>query len=541
MPLVNGVYRFTLSAEDLQNKPSLTPIVCNLSYSNQVDILSDTKVATASSLKVDLTEGFNEEISPRSVRFMLGNDTIVDTMGSLYKNPSPTSGVGVLCGTLNYQTGIATLSTWTPNTNNTVVLQSLLTSIAGQGVSSFAFRTAQTPLRPSSLNITATKVEGGTIVVVPDQDGKINTPDAQGVVNTEYGLCELIFKRKTLLNQEALDRLVSQPWFNTESTYIEGAATYVDEPIFVRPETVKYSAVSFSYMPLDADLIGLDPVRLPNDGKVPFLRVGNPVLIHRTQTITVPSPAVGAEYQADKYRLKHFRAFDLNGVPVDPTMYEVDLVAGTLTLLTTFDPSGYALPLSLEARIEDFAVIRDVQINGDVTLGTPLTHDYPDNTYLSSVMLVGDIQSRAFNVFSQQSWTGAWSDTRIGNAITAQYNNALSPIRTVNKGAIDERWTVQFTGNTSFKVFGETVGELPNGGQIGYDFTAINPMNNEPYFTIPALGWGSGWVSNNVLRFNTESCSVPIWAVRTVQQGASTVEEDEFELQARIGVNRNRA
>lgn len=532
---------FGLTPEQLKNAPGITDVQVAYGFTKTTDIVSEVKTAVADALYVDLTEGFNEEISPRSVRFTLGGDTVVDTMGSLYKNPSPTLGVGVLCGDLNYQTGVARLTTWNSGADNVVTLQSLVTSIAGQGVSSFAFRTAQAPLRPSSLNITATKVEGGTVVVVPDQNGLINTEEAQGMVNTEYGLCEVVFKRKVLANETNLSRVRNEPWFDGASTYSEGGQTYIDEPIFVHPETLKYSAISYSYMPLDADLIGLDPVRLPNDGKVPFLRVGNPVLVHRTQSITVPSPLPLETYTADRHRLKHFKAYDDKGLELLDTEYEVDLVAGELTLLSTFEASSYTLPLHLEARVEDFAVIRDVQINGDVTLGTPVTHDYDEQSYISSVMLIGDIQSRAYNILSQQSWTGVWSDSRIGNAITAQYQNALSPIETVNKGAINERWVIQFTGVSSFKCFGETVGELKEAGQTGGEYAPLNPMNGEPYFRIKAAGWSAGWVSNNVLRFNTDACSVPMWAVRTVQQGASTVEEDEFELQTRIGVNRNRA
>jgi hypothetical protein len=39
-------------------------------------------------------------------------------------------------------------------------------------------------------------------------------------------------------------------------------------------DTIKYNCVVYSYLPLDAELIGIDPVRLPQDGKVPIFRKG---------------------------------------------------------------------------------------------------------------------------------------------------------------------------------------------------------------------------------------------------------------------------
>jgi len=36
--------------------------------------------------------------------------------------------------------------------------------------------------------------------------------------------------------------------------------------------------------------------------------------------------------------------------------------------------SGYSQPVTIEHRIEDMAVVRDVQINGEISFTRPLTH-----------------------------------------------------------------------------------------------------------------------------------------------------------------------
>ena len=63
-----------------------------------------------------------------------------------------------------------------------------------------------------------------------------------------------------------------------------------DGKIF-RPEPVaasslRYSAVAYSYLPLDAALLGIDPVRLPSDGRVPIFRPGGFAVVGHTGRIT---------------------------------------------------------------------------------------------------------------------------------------------------------------------------------------------------------------------------------------------------------------
>ena len=58
-----------------------------------------------------------------------------------------------------------------------------------------------------------------------------------------------------------------------------------------------------------------------------------------------------------------------------------------------------------------------------------------------------------------------------------------------------------------------------------------------PYFELDALGWGTGWAAGNCLRINTVGAMVPLWGVRTVQQGPETVTNDTFTLLVRGDVD----
>lgn len=83
-------------------------------------------------------------------------------------------------------------------------------------------------------------------------------------------------------------------------------------------------------------------------------------------------------------------------------------------MATPLDLSAYAQPLSCEHRIEDMALVSDVQITGDITLVSPLTHSYSAaNSFVSSALIIGDMQARVSKFFSQYTWTSIWSDSLV--------------------------------------------------------------------------------------------------------------------------------
>jgi hypothetical protein len=200
--------------------------------------------------------------------------------------------------------------------------------------------------------------------------------------------------------------------------------------------------------------------------------------------------------------------------------------------------------VTVEHRIEDMAVVRDVQISGEISFTRPLTHEYPVATgsdlstgsFVSSALVVGDVFARVSLLFDQGSWAGEWQDSANTAPATATFNDSLYPIAVTNKGAVTERWLIRFTSNTAFEVIGENVGSIAM-GNTSADCAPANPATTAPYFTIPALGWGSGWTAGNVLRFNTVAAQFPVWVVRTVQQGPESVPDDNFTLLIRGDVD----
>ncbi len=434
-------------------------------------------------------------------------------------------------GSINYLSGDVALTSWTAGTDNSITRASCVTTVGENISSEYVFRTGAAPLRPGSLSVQFARAVGGTQSVTAGIDGKLEATGITGAVDYESGLVRLRFGRMVIAAGNE-----SQPWFAAEGV---GADGKIFKPEPVAASSVRYSAVAYSYLPLDANLLGIDPVRLPSDGRVPIFRPGGFAVVGHTGRITT-SVSNGQTINCARVRLSRVRVVGHNGVVIH-TGYTADLEAGTVTFS---DVSGYSQPVTIEHRVEDMAVVRDVQISGEISFTRALTHQYPvanpsdpaSGSFVSSALIAGDLFARVSLVFDQGTWNGAWSDALVGSAATATFNNTQYPIQVTNRGALTERWIVRFTNNTSFDVIGENVGVIAT-GNTSADCAPNNPATGVPYFHLPALGWGNGWATGNVLRFNTIGAQFPVWVVRTVQQGPESVPDDNFTLLIRGDVD----
>jgi hypothetical protein len=91
-------------------------------------------------------------------------------------------------------------------------------------------------------------------------------------------------------------------------------------------------------------------------------------------------------------------------------------------------------PISAAYRYQDMGLINDVQINGQITLTKPVTHNYDaDNSIVGSALVIGDMFSRYTSKFVQGTWNSVWADEPTGQPITPNYNDALYPIEVTIK------------------------------------------------------------------------------------------------------------
>jgi hypothetical protein len=407
-------------------------------------------------------------------------------------------------------------------------------------VESVSLRTAVSPLRSGSFSVAGTWGQDSVVFsAAADSSGVIstgsppvddNTPGSRGIfalVNYESGVAEVRFGR----------RVTDTPAHRANPQIVDASSLGVPGVVLIQAEgvsadTLRYNASAYSYIPLDADILGIDPVRLPADGRVPIFRAGSVVVVHHTATTTPAVVSNGQVVNLGRVRLARVRVIGANGLTIF-NGYATDLDAGTVTFNAV---AGYSQPVRIEHRIEDAALISAAQITGRLQLTRPLTHNFPVGSYVSSALLLGDLVARMPLLFDQATWTGEWSDTLIGSAAGPSFDAINYPVAVRNDGAVTERWALVFTNSTSFQIFGEHLGVI-GVGNIAGDVVPLNPAGGHPYFSINHLGFGSGWSAGNVIRLNTVGSTEPLWLARVVKQGVETVADDRFQILARGDVD----
>ncbi|WP_029574706.1 hypothetical protein [Acinetobacter sp. P8-3-8] len=499
---------------------------------------SATRIVTANKLKLDLSSGFDEQILIGSARFKVGADTFLDRTGLLYRNVNPANNSGIQSGVIQYGNGIIEIDSWTPNADNTITLESLTTTTDLLPVNKISFRTPIMPIRPQSLTIVVGTIEFGQLTLTADENGVIETSRAHGQVNWDNGFVTIYFYTKTKITEANRAEIEANDWYDPLLEYQEGVDTYINVPVWVDASSVRYNAVAYTYIPLDSEILGLSATRLPIDGRVPIFRVGGIGIVSSSKVQQLPSAIAGTTYELGDQRISWAELEDANGTKVPFDLYTVDYDYGRVTLGGDFVLGNLVAPLTMKYRYQDMGLIRDVQINGQLTFTKPLTHNYDAvDTIVGSALVIGDMQARYTRKFVQGSWNGAWADEPVGATIPANYNDALYPFMVKNKGAIQERWYIQFTNSTEFRCIGEYSGQIGT-GNVNADYAPINPVTGVPYFMIKKEGWGSGWANGNVLRFNTVAANFPVWVIRTVKQSEPAVLSDQFQIMLRGDIDR---
>lgn len=488
---------------------------------------------SAAPLLVDLTSTTAQSIVSGSVALRLGQsdgsnvNLYCDRGGSLVRNHQPATGAAASAGRIDYLTGIASITDWpSANRQATVQVESCLSYHGEFTAERIRFRTAGSPVRYGSLYVRVTTSGGDQLSGASNVSGNITGTLMQGTINQDMGVVSLRFGEwQPVAGNSGAD------WF--EAANIDPSdASRVWKPTLVLTSTLRYSCVVTSSVALDSAILGLDPVRLPLDGRVPVYRPGGVVVVHNTQTQTLANPVVaGATYALSRSALQDAWLVGADNIQVPPSYYSTDLAAGTITMAASLAGLSSPQPLSARHRVEDMALVSDVSIDGTVTLASPLSRAYDTSSYISSALLIGDTYARVHSVFDQASWLGAWVDSVDGEPANAEYNAVLYPIEVTNAGAITERWRLQFTSSTSFQCYGQSSGLIAT-GSTSADFAPINPLTSEPYFVVRSSGWGAGWAVGNNLRFNSVSAAAPVWAIRTILPGAALT-GDSVDIQFR--------
>ena len=476
-----------------------------------------TASQTQPAITVNLLPTVAEAIVPGSLLFTWNGSVYCDRSGFLYKDVASNTNGGTVAGTVNYADRTATISSYAGGIAGAIEIVACLTAAVGFSVTGATFRTPGAPLRAASMQITVVRADTAQVVTaVASVNGEFSSDIVHGSVDVSTGIVRLAF--------------------TTDPSDTSGTS---DVPVI--PVLLRYNAVVQTLLPVSASLLGLDPVRLPGDGRVPIVREGDVLVIHHVKETVVTSPAGGGTLLLSRQQQAAIEVVDANGVALISTSYSVNRELGTVTwanplVLQDAEGNALSLPLIVLDRVEHMTLCNEVQITGQLGFGAPIPWDLPaGETFVSSAVAWGDMQVRVHTWFTQQTWSqGApnWTDAPQGNTTTAQYNTLSYPPVITNAGGIDGKWAIVFNSGTTFSVVEQELGVIANGTTTS-DCAPINALTGKPYFLIKKEGWGTGWAASNAVRFNTDSALGSLWVLRTVISGQGTVDDDQFKLQIR--------
>lgn len=466
-------------------------------------------------VRLDLLGSAAGTIVPGSLRFSWAGKTYEDRAGTLYTDIDPGTGSGTPAGAVDYDKGVAAVTLWGAGAAAPTVSACLVRYGQWSAIDA-SFRATLSPIKPEALSINATRIDGTAIAGSADANGLIAGAQMRGTVNYEMGTAQVEF-----------GTLSGETWV----------------PVQVIPDTIRYNAVAYSYLPLDADVLGIDPVRLPSDGRVPIYRPGDVVMVMHAAETAPATVANGGTISCGRGRIGWIRVIDATGAS-KPTGYTLDRATGVVTFQ---DVSGMVMPVKVRHTVGDLRQITDAQISGQLTLARPLSHSFPANeSIVASCLIHGDRRARVSAVWDQATWNGTWSDSLVGGEATATLDTIAHPIEVTNEGAETERWLLRWTSTTNVELIGERRG-LVFSGAFTADIAPINPRTRNqdgtggaPYLRIPLAANGGGWSAGNVVRINTVGALADIWIARSIQQADDPIGdgEDGVELYALGNIDR---
>jgi hypothetical protein len=348
-------------------------------------------------------------------------------------------------------------------------------------------------IEPDTLEIAGETAAGASFTATADAAGVFATAHVTGTYAPSTGLLQLDFAANTKI------------------------------------KTLIYEGTQLQPQAAFAPLWGLDASLFAPDGTLPAYRPGQVAVLRHTVQVAAASYSNGNTVNLGRTNVADVRLVDANGAGI-ATGYTADLAAGTVSIV---DVSTWLQPVRVRHAIEHVALVLSVPDEGTVVLNRVPDRTFPTGSVLSTALLLGDLQAQAGAAFAQETWTQVWSDTRIGNPITPQYNQATNPIVVNNLGAVSERWRFNFRGGgTTFDLIGEALGLVAT-GDINSPFAPINPATGTPYLQVAAAGWGGGWAAGHQLRLNTRGAVAGIWAARTVLPSASSSTPDSVTIAVR--------
>lgn len=513
-------------------------VVLATSTAASASSVSQTDNFPTPKISIDLTPKTVEAIVPGSIVLAYAGDTYIDRGGLLYRALNHLTNSGTSAGTIDYVTGLASISDWNIGGSQTISVEALLCQLGATPVGVLVSRVPGKSVRPSSFQIQANRAsDSGLITATADADGNWTTSDMTGHIDVDSGFYTVRFGQLVLDSSLTSDQK-AEPWYNSSAVDGTGHIWFPDEAI---SGSIRYSCVVETVLPLDAGVLGLDPVRLPSDGRVQIISGGNTLVFRNPLTYTFTGTKVaGDTISLPRGGLESVVLYDSDGVQVDISLYTSDLTAGSVTIANPADLSPYTQPFIATHTRGEMVLCTDAEITGQISFSPALVNDYPHaSSYVSSALIAdnsGNLQADYDTKFQQTTWNIApatlWKDVVQGSSPTAVYDDIDWPIQVLDRDTITQRVALIFTSSTAGNIAFEELGIIGT-FTTSADVAPVNPATGNPYFVLDHRGFGTGWAANNAIRFNLRGAGFPVWFIRSVQVGAAATLDDSFTTEIR--------
>lgn len=483
--------------------------------------LSEDKPATTVAIR--LTPSATLPAVPGSVLFTwMGHDYKDNGLGVMFRVGTG-GGADVQSGTMDYSTCTAILDDWIVGANPTVVtLKRLWTRRARWTTGVIYGRTSSAPVKagPGGMVLTATDINGVTLTANVATTGAIEGDSCYGAIDAATGAFQIMFG--DLVLDSSLTAKEKAEWWYDAADVGAVEAGKIWRPRAVDPTSLRYIAVTFVYLPIDAELLGLTPERLRPDGKAVFVRPGDVAYVVHTVNVPAFAPSAGMTINIGQTLLSSIDVVDANGTGRVSTGYTEDLDAGTITINSIV---GWPAQVFVRGQTRVGRRVQEVGVDGRVKLTTPIGRAFPSGAVFATALRFGNKQAFVERAFDQQSWDGVtWSDTLVGNSATFSYDFTGHPVELNNRGSVTQRWALKFRADAvTFDLIGEKLGQIAS-GTVNADFSPENPQSGPPgertpYLTLRSDGWGDGQVPGNVLFIHVQGAEMAFGLVRAIDPG----------------------
>lgn len=476
-----------------------------------------TESAPAGSVTLRLAPGNYLPAVPGAVIFdWMGHNYADNGEGLIFRDGTTQS------GEMDYTNCAAVLDDWIVGPNPGTILVKRLWTRKQRWTTGVIFgRTASAPIKagPGGMTLTAADMAGGAISASVLSTGEIIGDQVAGAIDFATGAFQIMFGELVL--DSALSAAEKAEWWYDAADVGAVEAGKIWRPRAVDPTSLRYNAVTYLYLPIDAELMGVTPERLPPDGRMPFARPGDYAVIGVTITGSAFTPVAGTTISVGQTLLSSIDVLDEAGTGQVYEGYTVDLDAGTLVIN---DITGWPASVIVRGRAEVYRRVSNVRIDGTVTLTMPIGRIFPVGSVFSTALRYGNKQAYVARLFDQQTWDNvSWFDYLVGNAATGTYNATAHPVEVNNRGTVSERWALKYRNDgVTFDFIGEHLGLIAS-GNVNTDFSPPNAQaDNAPYLTLRALGHGGGWGAGNVVFIHTVGAEMSFGAVRSIMPSSPT-------------------